>query len=292
MDECPSVYCVLVNWNGWQDTVECLDSLRVQRYPHLKVVVVDNGSTNNSVTMIRKAHPWVSLVDTGANLGFAGGCNIGIRLGLEHGAEYIWLLNNDTTVPDDTLGKLMHEARINPRAGAIGAVLYYMHDPGAIQAWGGGKINLWTGMVSHFTSPAKLNRNTYLTGACTLTPRHVYEEVGVLYEGFFMYYDDCDLGLRLHKAGYEIVVAGDTAVLHKEGASSQRRSPLIDRFITTSGLRLLKRHAPIPQLSIALFILLRLANRIRRTDWTNAAAVLRGIAVYRKEQSLQFSERA
>jgi GT2 family glycosyltransferase len=290
-DGSPSVSCVLVNWNGWQDTIECLHSLSRQRHPNLHVIVVDNGSTNDSASRIREAHPWVTLVETGSNLGFPGGCNVGTRLGLQHGAEYIWLLNNDTVAPDDTLCKLLREAEANPRAGAIGAVLYYMHDPKQVQAWGGGRLNLWTGFVSHFTRPTSLEGNTYLTGACILIPRRVCDEVGLLYEGFFMYCDDSDFGLRLRRAGYEIAIAKDTAVLHKEGASSPSRSPLIDCFATTSGMRLLKRHAPIPQISIAAFLLLRFANRILRAEWKNLAGVWRGVRVYFKESPLHFNER-
>ncbi len=95
----PTIVCVLVNWNGWQDTIACLNSLHAQSYPALQVIVVDNGSTNDSCQRIREAHPWVTLIETGRNLGFPGGCNAGTRLAMERGADYVWLLNNDTTVP-------------------------------------------------------------------------------------------------------------------------------------------------------------------------------------------------
>lgn len=286
----PRVTCIVVNWNGWQDTVACLQSLRQQNYKALEVIVVDNGSTDDSSRRITEAHPWATVIESKRNLGFPSGCNIGTRLALERGAEYIWLLNNDTISPPDTLKKLLHTASINPLAGAIGAVLYFMHDPTQVQAWGGGKINLWTSLVSHFTRPTNFCRNTYLTGACMLLPRRVCEEVGLFYEGFFMYCDDSDLGIRLHRAGYELAVAEDTAILHKEGASSPKRSPLIDRFATTSGMRLLRRHAPLPVISISVFLMLRIANRIRRREWENLSAVCKGIQVYLKERQVQFTD--
>lgn len=286
----PRVICVVVNWNGWQDTVACLQSLRQQEYGALEVIVVDNGSIDDSCRKIAKVHPWVTVIESKRNLGFPSGCNIGTRLALERGAEYVWLLNNDTISPPDTLKKLLHSALANSRAGAIGAVLYFMHDPAQVQAWGGGKINLWTSFVSHFTQPAKFCGNVYLTGACMLLPRRVCEEVGIFYEGFFMYCDDSDLGIRLRRAGYELAVAEDTAILHKEGASSPKRSPLIDRFATTSGMRLLKRHAPLPAISISVFLLLRIANRIRRHEWQNLFAVCKGIEVYLKERRLEFTD--
>jgi hypothetical protein len=287
----PMIVCVVVNWNGWQDTVECLTSLRQQDYDGLQVIVVDNGSTNDSSRMIREAHPWVTVIETGRNLGFPGGCNVGTRLALERGADYVWLLNNDTIAPADTVRKLLQTAQKNPRAGAIGAVLYYMHDPTRVQAWGGGKVNLWTGFVSHFSKAAIFKKNTFLTGASMLLPRRICEEVGIFYEGYFMYCDDSDLCLRLHRSGYELVVCEDTAILHKEGGSSPKRSPLIDRFATTSCLRLLKRHAPMPEVSMAIYLALRIANRVRRREWKNITAVWQGVVVYFNGQSDSFTDR-
>ncbi len=288
----PSVICVLVNWNGWQDTNDCLASLRRQSYANLQVIVIDNGSTNDSVTRIREAHPWAQMVETGVNLGFPSGCNVGTRLAYEQGADYIWLLNNDTVAPPDTLSRLVETAQQNPAAGAVGAILYYAHDPSRVQAWGGGTLDLWSGYVSHYTAPASFQQEkTFFTGACLLLPRWVCEQVGIFFEGFFMYCDDADLCLRIHRAGHPLVIAQGTAILHREGASSPKRSPRIDQFATTSMLRLLTRHASVPSISVAIYFLLRLANRLRRREWANFAGVLRGAAVYLQEQNRVFTDR-
>ena len=286
----PKIFCILVNWNGWQDTVDCLTSLREQDYGGLQVIVVENGSTNDSSRMIREAHPWVTVIETGRNLGFSSGCNVGMRLAIERGADYLWLLNNDTIAPADTASKLLQTAEKNPDAGAIGAILYYMHDPTCVQAWGGGRVNLWTGFVTHFYEARIFDETTYLTGASMLLPRKICEEVGILYEGYFMYCDDTDLCLRIRRSGYELAVCEDTAILHKEGASSPKRSPLIDRLATTSSLRLLKRHAPIPAISQAIFLMLRFANRLRRCEWKNMAAVWEGVVVYFNEPMDGFTD--
>src|ERR1700709_1176957 len=92
----PRVSCIIVNWNSWQDTVECLTSLRACTYPQLDIIVVDNGSTNDSVVRIKASCPDILLFESKENLGFSGGNNIGIRYALAMGAEYIWLLNSDT----------------------------------------------------------------------------------------------------------------------------------------------------------------------------------------------------
>ena len=118
----PLVYCVVLNWNGWQDTLACLASLMLQDYPSLVVVVVDNCSQNDSVARIKQNYPFIQLLETGANLGFSGGNNAGIRLALENGADYVWLLNSDTFSPPDTVTKLVAKATQKPRAGEVGTV--------------------------------------------------------------------------------------------------------------------------------------------------------------------------
>ena len=288
----PLVVCVTVNWNGWQDTLLCLDSLRAQDYPHLQVIVVDNGSTDGSVPRIRQAHPWVDVQETGENLGFARGCNAGTRLAYQRGAELVWLLNNDTIAPPETLSLLVGTALAHPEAGAIGSVLRYMHAPEQVQAWGGGSVHLLTAYTRHFTARASFApANTFLTGASLMLPRRTLEQVGVFFEGFFMYCDDSDLCLRIHRAGLSLVVCAETAILHKEGGSSPKRSPLIDEFATTSTLRLLERAAPIPLLSMAAYLTLRLGNRLLRGRFSNAAAVCRGVAVFVAERQLVFTDR-
>lgn len=288
----PRVICVVVNWNGWKDTVECLRSLKEQSYARLEVIVVDNGSTNGSAERIREAHPWVEIVETGQNLGFPRGCNVGTRMACARGADLVWLLNNDTIAPPDTASKLVAMARAHPEAGAIGSVLYYMHDPAGVQAWGGGEIDLRSGYVSHFRAPARFERETtFFTGASVLIPRRIFEEVGVFFEGFFMYCDDSDLCIRIHRAGYRLVVAEDTAILHKEGGSSPKRSPQIDQFATISTLRMLGRHARAPWMSQMIFLALRLANRVRRREWNNLMSVWQGAAIYLRERGDVYSDR-
>lgn len=289
--ECvPSVFCVVVNWNGCADTMACVASLMRQEYAALQVVVVDNGSTDDSVARIRAEFPRVCVIEAGENLGFARGTNVGIRWALEQGAEFVWLLNNDTVAPPDTCTKLVTKAEQEPGAGAVGSVLYYMHNAAQVQAWGGGELTVWLGRSTHFTEPAKLGADSYLTFASALLRREALLRVGVLYEGFFMYWDDADYALRLTKAGYALAVAEDTAVLHKEGGSAERRSPLIDRYSFTSGLHFLRRHAALPVVSMAIFLGSKLAKRVAQREWKNAAAVLLAVRDYRAQRRISYRE--
>ncbi len=277
----PLVCCVLVNWNGWRDTLPCLAALMAQDYPALRVIVVDNASTDDSVARIRAAYPQVTVIEAGGNFGFGAGCNVGARRALQEGAEFVWLLNNDTVAPPDSCRKLVSRAQQEPRAGIIGSVLYYMHDPANVQAWGGGDITVWLGRASHSRVPFPLGPNSYLTFASVLLPREVVLRVGLLYEGFFMYWEDADLALRVTRAGYTLAVAEDTAILHREGGSGGEASPLMHRFTITSGLIFLRRHATLPAVSMAVFLATKLGIRLLRGEWKNAQAVLLAVKDYR-----------
>jgi GT2 family glycosyltransferase len=232
----------------------------------------------------------VTLIETGKNLGFASGNNVGIRQAIEDGAAYVWLLNNDTVAPPDTCGKLVAKALSEPCAGLIGSVLYFMHEPTSVQAWGGGDINVWLGQSTHFDAPASLGTASYLTFASVLISREVVLRVGILYEGSFMYWEDSDYALRVTKAGYSLVVAEDTAVLHKEGGSTARRSPLMDRYVTAAGMHFLRRHSPLPWMGMMIFLTLKFANRFMRMEWKNLRGVWLGVSDYRQQRSIVYRE--
>ena len=283
-NEAPTVWCVIVNWNGWPDTLDCLASLRTQTYPNLTTVVVDNGSTNDSVARIRSAFPEVKVIETGKNLGFSGGSNAGILDALGADAEFIWLLNNDTICPPDTLEKLVRRAMADPQAGLVGSVLMYAHDPTQVQAWGGGKVQPWIGYVTHFTSPVEFGRNCYITFASVLCRSEVFREVGLLYEGFFMYCDDSDFCLRVHKTHWTTVIAEDTAILHKEGASSKgSEKPLMTTVVTVSTLRFIRRNSRWAAIGMPVFVMLRLGKRLVRGEWRGIKAVCKGVKQFLQE---------
>jgi GT2 family glycosyltransferase len=280
----PSVCCVIVNWNGWRDTLDCLASLRGQEYDNLQILVVDNGSTDDSVERIRSGFPKTKLIETGKNLGFSSGCNVGLRSALRGNAEFVWLLNNDTVCPPDTLRKLVRRAVASSDAGLVGTILFYAHDSTRVQAWGGGRIRPWIAFSTHFHAPAEFGRDCYTTFASVLARRAMLEEVGLLYEGFFMYCDDGDLCLRMQKTRWKIVVAEDTAVLHKEGASTTTgQSSFMTKVVTVSSLRFIRRNSKLAFLGIPLYVVLRLGNRIVRREWQGVRAVWQGATEFMRE---------
>lgn len=279
VDPEPLVACVLVTWNNREHTERCLLALGRQGYSNLIVIVVDNGSTDGSLAQLRGTFPQAICIENGDNLGFARACNIGAHRGIAAGAEYLWFLNNDTEAPPDTAGKLVKKALSNPRFGVIGAVLFYLHDPITVQAWGGGRINLWSGFNRHFVAPAPLGENAYITFASALVRRQTFQDLGGLWEGLFLYFEDSDFSLRAAQAGWVLGVAEDTAILHAENGSitsAGRRNPLMERVRAASGLRFLERHGAVPPISMAIFLSLRLGKRIASGDWRAFSAVLAG----------------
>jgi GT2 family glycosyltransferase len=280
----PCVCCVIVNWNGWRDTLDCLASLRDQEYGNLQILVVDNGSTDDSVERIRSAFPEARLIETGKNIGFPSGCNVGLRAALAGSAEFVWMLNNDTVCPPDTLRKLIRRAVASPEAGLVGTVLLYAHDPTKVQAWGGGRIRPWIAFSTHFHAPTEFGPNCYTTFASVLVRREIFEEIGLLYEGFFMYCDDTDLCLRMQKTRWKIVMAEDTAVLHKEGASTTTgQKPFMTKVVTVSSLRLIRRNSKVAFIGMPLYLVLRLGNRIVRREWKGFKAVCEGAIEFMRE---------
>lgn len=268
------VVVVVLNWNGWQDTVACLESLRRQSYASFELLVVDNDSTNDSVAQIKKAIPGVRLLQSGANLGFGGGCNVGIRHALKKAADYVWLINSDATADPNALLALVHVADENAAVASVGSVLYEAHSVDQIQLWGGGRVQLWSGRCHHQQAPARLD---FISGASVLLRCVALERVGLFDEStFFMYWEDTDLSFRLRDAGWQLAVAEESRVWHKQSASVGKQTALLDQYFTRSGVRFLRRYAPIPFLSVALMLGRMLTKRLLAGQITRARAVVKG----------------
>lgn len=282
----PLVYIVLLNWHGWWDTIACLDSLARLNYPSYHILVVDNGSTDDSVARIRDARPEVPILETGKNLGFSGGCNVGIRQAIVEGADYVWLLNNDTVADPNALQAMVEVAESASDIGAVGSVLYYMDEPNKVQAWGGGWVSFWTGRAGHHYGPVRNTSLDYLTAASILLRRSALETVGLLdQEIFFMYWEDTDLSFRLSKSGWKLTVADQSKVFHKVSASFGKDSPRMDTYFNESAVQFFRRYSPWPIWSISIALVGRLTKRALRGNSRGFVATLRGAyAGWRKRQ--------
>jgi len=221
MNYIPKVFIIILNWNGLQDTLECLASVFKMNYSDFKVIVVDNGSTDDSVAVIRETYPQVILIENKKNLGYAGGNNTGMRYAIKHGADYMWLLNNDTVVEADTVSKLVDAAECHPRVGQISPVIYYYHSPDKIQFcgsyvdWNKQSIVIPRDKHLNIDKDFRSGSNVCLWGTALFIKRDVVEKIGYLNEHFFAYWEDTEYSLRVLNAGYRNLLCASAKVYHK-----------------------------------------------------------------------------
>jgi GT2 family glycosyltransferase len=272
----PQVSVLVLNWNNWKDTAECLRSLSDLDYDNCKVMVLDNGSTDGSVERIRGSFPSVEMLELGDNLGFAKANNRGIRAGMQNGSQYVWLLNNDTTVDPHALRTLVEKAEANSKIAAVGSAIYSSAETGRLQTWGGGRINLWWGGAHYFVEPVEDGCLDFLTGASLLVRCSVLEELGLLDETFFLYWEDADFCFRLRRSNWQLAVSGDSKVWHKESATIGPKSPSLDFQFSKSAVRFYQKNSKFPMLPILISVSLRIAKRAALGEWERARAVWAG----------------
>lgn len=274
------VTCIVLNWNGWKDTVQCLVALQRCTHSPLTTIVVDNGSTDDSASRIRLQFPDICVLETGKNLGFAGGNNVGIRYALDHGADFIWLLNNDTEPAPDALSALVTKALTDDRIGAVASICYHADAPSTVQVWAGTRVNLWIGYARNATEPQNDEWFDALYGASLLIRRTALEDVGLLDAGFFFYWEETEFCVRLRKRSWRLAAAPDSSVLHKTSGTVGNNMSLRDRYSTASALRILRLHSSAPALAIALFLAFRLGHRLIRREFSRCIGVWAGVRDY------------
>jgi GT2 family glycosyltransferase len=328
---------VIVNWNGWRDTLECLESLLRMDSPDYTVIVCDNGSSDGSLERIaawaRGAEPYLPpdggplaaltvppvvkpvscrlyqrgaaesggdvqddprlvLIQNGANLGFAGGNNTGLRYALRRGGfDYCWLLNNDTVVKPDTLACLINRLRERPGAGLCGSTLLYHDQPERVQALGGAAYNKWFGLSRHIgegqavatckmVEPTVEARLDYIMGASMLATREFLLQVGLLNEEYFLFYEEIDWALRA-KGRFQLAYASRSIVYHKGGRStgsgpqSPSRSETAEYYALQSRLRFTREHYPLCSGTVLLWIGLSFIRYLLCFKWKSARRLAR-----------------
>jgi len=249
---CPSplVFIIVLNWNGRDDTLECLRSLQKLDYPNFDTIVVDNGSTDGSENAIRTSFPLAQFIQTGKNLGYAGGNNVGIRFALSHGADYVWLLNNDTTVDPQALTALVETAAADPGIAFVGSKIYYYDKPDVIWC-AGGTIDLAEGGRTDHPGMGQEDRGQfesisdvgYVTGCSLLASRAAIEAIGLLPEEYFLYFEETDWNLAAQKKGYRTVMAPASHVWHKYALAGDYKGRFI-YYSSRNRIHIVRKYAP------------------------------------------------
>ncbi|RMF43729.1 MAG: glycosyltransferase family 2 protein [Anaerolineae bacterium] len=246
--DAPLVYVVTVNWNNAPDTLACLETLSRLSYPNYRLLEVENGSTDDSPERIAEAFPQVEQVRIPENTGFAGGFNAGIRHALEKGAEYVFIVNNDTLADAGMLEPLV-EAAAPPDVGAVAPLIFYATEPERIWSAGAGRSR-WTleltgnhGREMSIPAARKPVEREFLSGCALLLKRNVLENLGLLDEGFFLYYEDSDYSLRLRQAGYRLLLVPQARLWHKVSRSSLGSDSPGERYwMARSSVRFFRKH--------------------------------------------------
>jgi GT2 family glycosyltransferase len=247
----PAVAIVILNWNGAADTLACLRSVEKIDYSNFMIIVIDNGSSDDSVAVIRAAFPKIEVIETGSNLGFAGGNNVGIKRALELDADHVLLLNNDTEVDSGILNAFVDAARRFPRAGVFSGKIYFHDDPKRIW-YAGVQWNikearfrqLGEGMQDDGASYSAICETDYACGCAFFVPAKRLREIGLLDEDFFLYFEETDWSYRARKAGYPSIFVPGAILWHKVSVSfGGEDSPLALYFVTRNRLLWARKHA-------------------------------------------------
>jgi GT2 family glycosyltransferase len=275
MASSPLVYILLLNYRGSQHTLACLDSLRLLDYPDYKIIVIDNASPDNSVEILQarlSKHPGeFHLIQSLENLGFSGGNNLGIEYAMaEAGSDaddYIWLLNNDTTVEANTLSALIQEAQ--KTGGLAGSLLLY---PDGSYQQVGTRFNWITGRPKGYAENEVKNGMAVetLTGASMLIPLKALQQVGLLDPSFFLYFEDGEFSLRCRHAGLPLTIATGSRVYHKESATTGRKSLLTQYYYHRNRMHMLFMFAsPAQKLSIGFYAAFRMLRSIVKSVFSH-----------------------
>jgi len=242
----PHVTIIVLNWNGGQEALDCLASLRRVDYPRFEVIVVDNGSEDGSLQTIRKRFPEMTLIEAGTNLGFTGGNNLGIRHALERGSDYLLLLNHDTEVAPDFLTRLVETMETDPRIGIAGPLIYYHQQPEVIWSAGGtidrrrGEARM-LGIGQREDGAFRPVREVdFVSGCALLVKAPVVTQIGPLDDRFFAYYEEVEWCWRARQAGYRVVVVPQARVWHKISPEARATSPTVHYYMTRNRLLFLK----------------------------------------------------
>ena len=278
------VTAVVLNWCNEADTAVCLESLAAARYGALTVLLVDNGSPDGSGERLRARFPNVAYLQTGSNVGYAGGNNRGMRWALDHGAAFVLVLNNDTVVDPECVARLVGAAE-ETGAAVVAPQIRYFDAPDKVW-YGGGDFSKVRAVGVHRLENHALNREqvrsvaTFVTGCSFLIRSDTLRAVGGFDESFFAYVEDAELSLRLTRAGCTMLYEPSALVLHRIAPRAvETPFQIVQR--DRNRRKLVARHYRAPErMLFALWFYptrgIHFARYLARGDWARARSIVIG----------------
>jgi GT2 family glycosyltransferase len=256
-----NVAIVIVNWNSFDLTKDTLLSLQKSNFQNFDCIVVDNGSADNSAEQLKNLFPEIILLLAGENKGFTGGNNIGMQYALDKGYEFIMMLNNDVEVDPNFLNPLVQKLKANEKMGAVQPLIYFHHDKNLI--WNAGTtFNPLLGICAtpnynqrdHSHAQMQVQKKIdWITGCAFMIRASVLKQIGLLKEGFFIYYEDVDLSFRIKLAGYSLGYEPSSVIYHIAGMSHKSKEKGKEGFVSAkvhflnarNKIWFLKQHTPL-----------------------------------------------
>jgi len=291
----PLVIPIILNTNRRDDTLECLRSLAEQSYKNQRPIVLDNHSTDGSVEAILAEFPDVEIVPIVENLGYAGNNNVGIQVALDQGADWIFVLNEDTVMAPDCLEELIRVGEENIEIGILGPLVYHHDEPEIIQTAGGMLTKFWDGFhlaenepdQGQFLEPHHVD---WISGCAIMFRRAAIEEAGMLDPRFFYYWEETEWCIRTGKAGWKKIHVPSAKLWHKGVQRNYQPKPSLLYYDTRNHLLVLYKHrAPLAAKVYTWFQILRtLTSWSIRPKWRSKRehrnAVWRGLVDFQRKR--------
>ena len=254
----PTVAIILVNWNSYDFTNDCVNSLKKMSYPNATIIVVDNGSADQSGQRLQQEHPEMITLFSPDNKGFTGGNNMGFEYAIQHGFDYAMLLNNDTFVEPDFLDHLVNYMEAHPQTGAVQPRIYFNHDRSLL--WNGGNLFFYsigwayTSGENQLPKPKHLviKNMPWITGCAFLTRASILKQTGLLAPNLFIYSEDVDLSFRIRQLGHQLTYIPESIVYHIAGSSNKKKvkdkegtvNPIVHYLNQRNRIWLQKKYTP------------------------------------------------
>ena len=283
----PLVSIITVNFRKAGITCDFLDSLKQATYPNYELLLVDNGIIEDEQARFAAHHSQVKLVKSTENLGFAGGNNLAIR---QARGKYLLLINNDTLVPPEFLEPMVAVMEADEQVGLVSPKIYYHDQPNMLQYAGQGYIEMRTGRgrdtAKHTIDEGQFAAQVeaaFAHGACMLIRAEVLEEIGLLREDYFMYYEELDFSVRARQAGWKIMYTPDAYIHHRESSSMGKFSPLKTYYMFRNRWLFVRRFGSwLDRLAFALYFLIigipvNLLRFALKREWLHVEAIWNGL---------------
>ena len=271
-----NVAAVIVNWRQSHRTIEAAHALTRQTV-RPAVVVVDNGSGDDSVSQLRAALPGAVLVVRDTNGGFSAGCNAGIERAFSMGVDYVWLINNDAMPDEHCLEHLLARASSDPGIGVVGACI--REPKGAVVDHAGCVMNPFSFNCRYTLSESEIAKSRYawITGASMLLSTAAIMKVGLFDVGYFMYWEDADLCHRLRRAGFKMAISEHALVEHEAGTSSNNMRLSRYQWHIDSQLRWVVRNYSNVVYGVFLVYSRHFIKSIQVCDWSRFSMTVKSL---------------